>query len=60
MAALVGDISISVLLDMIKCFEMVHSEQLLKEAEALHFPMRLAWMLVDLHRQPRRLRAFGS
>eukprot|EP00959_Pyramimonas_sp_CCMP1952_P368091 7710670-Pyramimonas_sp.AAC.1 len=39
---------------------MVHSEQLLKEAEALHFPMRLAWMLVDLYRQPRRLRAFGS
>eukprot|EP00959_Pyramimonas_sp_CCMP1952_P463346 9484779-Pyramimonas_sp.AAC.1 len=45
---------------MITCFEVIRSAQILVEAEALGFPMRLAWVLVDLHRQPLRLRAFGS
>ncbi|CAK0877814.1 unnamed protein product, partial [Prorocentrum cordatum] len=59
-AGLLGDASLSALLEVAKCCEVISSGRLRQEARALDFPMRLGWMLVDLRRQPRRLPAFAS
>ncbi|CAK0876423.1 unnamed protein product, partial [Prorocentrum cordatum] len=39
---------------------MVVPEAQMKEAKALHFPLRRAWMLLASYRQPRSVAAFGA
>ena len=48
------------MVDLFKCFEMVAPEVLIREAMAVAFPPRLAWLLIQLYQQPRLLRAHGS
>ena len=57
---LLGEHTATVLLDMTKCFDMVKHDALLQEARALGYPLRLAWMLLEVYCQPRRIRAYGS
>ena len=54
-----GESSITVFLDMWKCFETVMYGALISEARLMKFPMRLLWMLLDSYSQPRVIRAFG-
>ena len=55
-----GSGSATVMLDLWKAFETVAPMVLLREAEALGYPMRLMAMLLKAYRQPRAIKAFGS
>ncbi|CAK0897269.1 unnamed protein product, partial [Prorocentrum cordatum] len=57
--ALEGQVA-AVPLDAWNFFETVILEDLIKEARLLKMPLPLAWLVVELHRQPWRLQAFGS
>ena len=60
MARAVGDFSVSVLLDMYKCYECIIVARLLEEARALQYPLRMVWMVLCSYRCPRVVQAFGS
>ncbi|CAK0852191.1 unnamed protein product, partial [Prorocentrum cordatum] len=47
-------------LDAWKIFETVIPEALIQGARLHQMPLPLAWLVVELYRQPRRLQAFGS
>ncbi|CAK0882019.1 unnamed protein product [Prorocentrum cordatum] len=51
---------ITLMVDLLKCFEMVAPEVLVREAMEVNFPPRLVWLLIQLYRQPRVVRAHGS
>eukprot|EP00959_Pyramimonas_sp_CCMP1952_P013972 295489-Pyramimonas_sp.AAC.1 len=45
---------------MIKCYEMIILSAVMAEAAAVGYPLRLAWMLICVYQQPRRIKGFGS
>eukprot|EP00959_Pyramimonas_sp_CCMP1952_P203773 4261549-Pyramimonas_sp.AAC.1 len=53
MASLCDDNAIIVLLDMLKCYELVRHEAILLECRASRYPMRMAFMLVQMYQQLR-------
>eukprot|EP00959_Pyramimonas_sp_CCMP1952_P194513 4067353-Pyramimonas_sp.AAC.1 len=55
-----GQHCLTVLIDMIKCYELVLLRAVMTEAAAVGFPLRLAWMLVCNYQQPRRIKGFNS
>eukprot|EP00959_Pyramimonas_sp_CCMP1952_P406431 8518465-Pyramimonas_sp.AAC.1 len=52
--------ALSAFLDMMKCCETVKLSMLLEEARAVRFPMRLCWMAMQTHVQPRAIKAYGG
>eukprot|EP00959_Pyramimonas_sp_CCMP1952_P171482 3583148-Pyramimonas_sp.AAC.1 len=56
----IGDHTCAILLDMVKCFDMVSPHALMREARELGCPIRLPWMLLQLYQQPRRVKARSS
>ena len=52
--------TITVLIDFWTCYELVDPARLMEQAARMGFPLRLAWMSVQLYFQPRALQAFGS
>eukprot|EP00959_Pyramimonas_sp_CCMP1952_P163158 3410684-Pyramimonas_sp.AAC.1 len=54
-----GECSITVFLDMWKCFETVMYDALNVEARSMRFPMGLLGVLLGSCSQPRVIRAFG-
>ena len=59
-ARYMGEHSVTVMIDLWKCYELVAPECLMQQAAELGFPLRLAWMCVQLYAQPRAIQAFGS
>ena len=55
-----GEHCVTVLIDRIKCYELVLLNAVMSEAASVGYPLRLAWMLVCSYRQPRRIRGFNS
>eukprot|EP00959_Pyramimonas_sp_CCMP1952_P382789 8021029-Pyramimonas_sp.AAC.1 len=59
-ATAVGEYSVSVFLDMLKCYEPVIVERLFAEARQVGYPPRMMWMVLASYRCPRVIQAFGS
>ena len=52
--------AVTLMIDLWKCFERIDPSTLMQEAQAVQYPLRMAWMLIQAYRQPRTLRAHGS
>ena len=59
-AHLQNEHTITVPIDIWKCDELVDPRRLMEQAARMGFPLRLAWMSVQLYFQPRVLQAYGS
>ena len=55
-----GNRTVTLMIDLWKCFELIDPSTLMQEAQAVQYPPRMAWMLIQAYRQPRTLRAHGS
>eukprot|EP00959_Pyramimonas_sp_CCMP1952_P394137 8258440-Pyramimonas_sp.AAC.1 len=60
MSQLLGEHSLTVMMDMCKCFDKVKVSSLFREARGVGFPLRLPWQLVTSYKMPRAVKAFGS
>ena len=60
MARAQGMSTATVMIDAVKCFEMVRWQPLLDEAREVGYPMRLVYMLLASYEQPRLLQAYDS
>ena len=60
MATLCDDDAIIVLLDMLKCYELVRHDAILLECRASGYPMRMAFMLVQMYQQLRSVHSYSS
>ena len=49
MAHLLDEHTITVLIDLWKCYELVDPAKLMQQAVIMGFPLRLAWMSVQLY-----------
>eukprot|EP00959_Pyramimonas_sp_CCMP1952_P040074 837710-Pyramimonas_sp.AAC.1 len=60
MSKLLGGHSLTVMMDMWKCFDTVKVPSLFREAREVDFSLHLLWQLVTSYRTPRAVKAFGS
>ena len=51
---------ITALLDMLKCHATILWSMLKHEARALHYPMRVVWMIIQTYMCPRPIRAYNN
>ena len=59
-AKALGHGSITLCIDIWKCFEMVCPSILMFEGAQVGFPPRLLWMMICTYQQPRRIQAYGN
>eukprot|EP00959_Pyramimonas_sp_CCMP1952_P232979 4869157-Pyramimonas_sp.AAC.1 len=48
------------MIDMWKCFDTAMVAELISEARAAKYPLRLLWQLVAYYAMPRAVKAYGS
>ena len=60
MAVRLGESSVTILLDLWKCYEIIAPEVVMGEVCALGYPTRLAWMALMIYGAPGVIKAFGS
>ena len=59
-AHLLGEHSVTIMIDLWKCFETIPPAKILEQAMLLNFTMKLAWMCIQVYYQPRTIQAYGS